>query len=104
MKTFQLLVKLGDKHGRRDSSRGCGVNTESNDHPEKWQIQFDQVLWLELQAWHHSRQLDEEDGHLVEERKKADSIFDEVIHFHSQLSWKSMRQGIQADYHWILKL
>ena len=81
MKTFQLLVKLGDRHGKRDSRRTTSVNDDADEQPENWQIQFDQVLWLELQAWRFGRGIEEQDSYLLEERKRVDDSLDQIIHF-----------------------
>lgn len=81
MKTFQLLVKLGDK-GRRDSRRAVSAHGDMGNQPENWQIRFDQVLWLELQAWRYGRKIEEQDMYLLEERKNVDNTLNEVIQFY----------------------
>ncbi|XP_065056880.1 mitogen-activated protein kinase kinase kinase 4-like [Rhopilema esculentum] len=82
-KTFQLLVKLGDKHGKGERRKSSiSVPNDENEQNQNLQIRFDQVLWLELQAWHYGRKLEEQDNYLLEERKNFDDILDEVINFH----------------------
>ena len=82
-KTFQLLVKLGDKHGKGERRKSSiSVPNDENAQNQNLQIRFDQVLWLELQAWHFGRKLEEQDNYLLEERKNFDGILDEVINFH----------------------
>ena len=82
MKTFQKLVKLGERHGKRDSRGGSNIYTDPDDQVERQQIQFDQVLWLELQAWHFDKKIEEQDGFLLEKRKTINDTLDEVINFH----------------------
>ena len=82
IKTFQLLVKLGDRHGRRDSRKATNISNEGTDQVQNWQIQFDQVLWLELQARHFARKIEEQDSFLLEERKNVDGTLDEIRTFH----------------------
>lgn len=82
VKTFQLLVKLGDRHGRRDSRKAINISNEGTDQVQNWQIQFDQVLWLELQARHFARKIEEQDSFLLEERKNVDGTLDEICSFH----------------------
>jgi len=82
MKTFQRLVKLGERHGRRDSRGGSNIYADPDDQAERQQIRFDQVLWLELQAWHFDRKIEEQDGFLLEKRKMISDTLDEVINFH----------------------
>lgn len=112
MKTFQLLVRLGDRHGRRDSRRAINKQNDTDDQPENWQIHFDQVLWLELQARRFGRRIEEQDCYLLEERKDVDQSLNEIIHFYfpNQLEQydsqyarkfsqheKSLKAGEEAD-------
>ena len=102
MKTFQLLVKLGDRHGRRDSRRGSDFYFAPDvPDPEVCQIQFDQLLWFELQARRSGRKITEQDTYLLAERKKVDDILDKVMHFHfpTELEQYEAAHGNQPSFH-----
>ena len=89
IRKFQIHVKLGDRAhgGRRESIRAGSDEPHST---QNWQIQFDQVLWLELQAWHSGRTIDNQDTYLLEERQKIDRTLDEIIHFHFPTKLKEL--------------
>lgn len=85
-RTFSLLIKLGSlAHNQQDGQKqqvvGNTAEKQSSEENKKWQVELSQALWLELQAWHANRTMDEQDMHLVKARAEVEKVLDEVINF-----------------------
>ena len=85
-RTFSLLIKLGSlAHNQQDSQKqqvvGNTAERQNSEENKKWQVELSQALWLELQAWHANRTMDEQDMHLVRARAEVEKVLDEVINF-----------------------
>ena len=85
-RTFSLLIKLGSlAHNHQENQKqhilGSSVERQSSVENKKWQVEFSQALWLELQAWHANRTMEEQDLHLVRARANVEEVLDEVIKF-----------------------
>ncbi|XP_022781351.1 mitogen-activated protein kinase kinase kinase 4-like [Stylophora pistillata] len=84
-RTFSLLIKLGSL-AHKQQERHYGVDNsalerQSSEENKKWQVEFSQALWLELQAWHANRTMEEQDQYLVQARDNVKEVLDEVINF-----------------------
>lgn len=85
-RTFSLLIKLGSLANKQQENQkqhkfADGVERQSSEENKKWQVEFSQALWLELQAWHANRTMEEQDLHLMRARANVEEILDEVINF-----------------------
>lgn len=83
-RTFSLLIKLGSlAHKQQEKQYGVSNVVESQDSEEnkKYQVELSQALWLELQAWHANRTMEEQDLHLIRARANVEEVLDEVINF-----------------------
>ena len=45
------------------------------------QVEYHEFLWLQLQAYHAGRSLEEQDNYLEQSRRDVDKVLDEVINF-----------------------
>ena len=82
-RTFSLLIKLGSlAHKQQEKQYGTGaVERQSSEENKKWQVELSQALWLELQAWHANRTMEEQDLYLIRARAEVEKVLDEVINF-----------------------
>ena len=82
-RTFSLLIQLGSHQRESQISHGhsMGLERQSSAECKRWHVELSQALWLELQAWHANRTMQEQDRHLMEARAHVESVLDEVINF-----------------------
>lgn len=69
--TFSHLIKLGsiDKNSK-------GLITQEE---QMWQTEVKDLIWLELQAWHSDRNIEEEDKYLYAERQSIGDLLREIM-------------------------
>jgi mitogen-activated protein kinase kinase kinase 4 len=76
---FSMLINMGDK-AKKEKERQM---SRQKSHDENfWVSQIMVYVWLELQAWHCGKTLQELDKDLVAERQKINSVLEQVINFH----------------------
>lgn len=83
-RTFSLLIKLGSlAHKQQEKQYGVSsvVETQNSEESKKYQVELSQALWLELQAWHANKTMEEQDLHLIQARANVEEVLDEVINF-----------------------
>lgn len=85
-RTFSLLIKLGSlAHKQQENQKqhilGSSVERQSSEENKKWQVELSQALWLELQAWHANKTMNEQDLFLMRARTNVEEVLDEVINF-----------------------
>ena len=85
-RTFSLLIKLGSlAHKQQEKqygvSPGSVVESQNSEESKKYQVELSQALWLELQAWHASKTMEEQDLYLIQARANVQEVLDEVINF-----------------------
>ena len=84
-RTFSLLIKLGSLANQQENQKqhilGSSVERQHSEENTKWQVELSQALWLELQAWHANRTMEEQDLHLMRARANVEEVLDEVINF-----------------------
>ena len=91
-RTFSLLIKLGSlahKQQEKQSDSGSALERQSSEENKKWQVVFSQALWLELQAWHSNRTMEEQDLYLMQARANVDEVLNKVIDFKVQVQLHS---------------
>ena len=93
-KTFSLLINMGDKGSHCDTKR-----LNSNESSSPWQIDYDEILWLELQAWHAGKSVEEEDCFLETEREQIDKILNDIIHFYFPTKMKEINTEFNTQIH-----
>ena len=73
--TMNVLINLGQG--------GNSEGKENVEEMENYEVEeLREALWLELQAWHNSTTMLDQDEWLMNERKKINSILDDIIYFH----------------------
>lgn len=84
-RTFSLLIKLGSLAHKQQEKQygvnGSAVERQSSEENKKYQVELSQALWLELQAWHANRTMEEQDLYLIQARANVEEVLDEVINF-----------------------
>ena len=105
-RTFSLLIKLGSLAHKQQEKQygvnGSAVERQSSEENKKYQVELSQALWLELQAWHANRTMEEQDLYLIRARANVEEVLDEVINFkvkkhdvNSQIVDEKLDQNIQ---------
>ncbi|XP_055678946.1 mitogen-activated protein kinase kinase kinase 4 isoform X1 [Lutzomyia longipalpis] len=77
--TFANLIKLGsaDKQEKQD--------TKQLSHEEyKYQTELQDLIWLELQAWHADRTLEQQDKYLYAARQGIGDLLNEIMSYRYQ--------------------
>ncbi|KAL9693062.1 hypothetical protein quinque_012347 [Culex quinquefasciatus] len=76
--TFSNLIKLGSID--KDRTTKNIISTEER----LWQTHVNDLLWLELQAWHADRSVEQQDKILCQARNEIDSLLNEIMNFRFQ--------------------
>lgn len=87
--TLNMLVNLG----QGGSTEGKEKIEEETGNYEVEELQ--EALWLELQAWRNSTTMLDQDEWLMNERKKINTILDNVIYFHVD---KTLRVDFEVQF------
>ncbi|XP_058175018.1 mitogen-activated protein kinase kinase kinase 4 [Anopheles ziemanni] len=74
--TFSDLIKLGSLDKERAARSGV-LSTEER----LWQTHVNDLIWLELQAWHADRSIEQQDRLLCQARQEIGDLLDEIMHF-----------------------
>lgn len=77
-KSFLLLVKLG---GRVPPSHKSFDHSVQDSDDQFLQVEYPEVLWLELQAWYNGRSIEDHDSFLENARANVEKVLSEVINF-----------------------
>ncbi|XP_053679345.1 mitogen-activated protein kinase kinase kinase 4 [Anopheles nili] len=77
--TFSDLIKLGSVDKERATRAGVLSNEE-----RLWQTQVNDLIWLELQAWHADRSIEQQDQLLCQARQEIGELLDEIMRFRFQ--------------------
>lgn len=83
-RTFSLLIKLGSlAHKQQEKQYGVSsvVESQNSEESKKYQVELSKALWLELQAWHANKTMEEQDLHLIQARANVEEVLDEVVNF-----------------------
>ncbi|XP_044228574.1 mitogen-activated protein kinase kinase kinase 4 isoform X2 [Thunnus albacares] len=94
--TLRLLLKLTSMSSKRKEKEQRGLENMA------FMGHNNEVIWLELQAWHARRSTGDQDLFLFTARQAIPDIISEVLHF--KVNYDSLRvcsgsQTIQGDYH-----
>lgn len=89
---FSNLIKLGsvdkqDKNCRRTISR----------EEYLWQTELKDLIWLELQAWHADRTLEQQDKYLLAARQDVGTLLKQIMEYRFYASY-SRRNSIDNSY------
>ncbi|XP_062535239.1 mitogen-activated protein kinase kinase kinase 4 [Armigeres subalbatus] len=76
--TFSNLIKLGSID--KDRTNRNVISTEER----LWQTHANDLIWLELQAWHADRTVDQQDKILCQARNEIDGLLEEIMNFRFQ--------------------
>ncbi|XP_055585576.1 mitogen-activated protein kinase kinase kinase 4 isoform X4 [Uranotaenia lowii] len=76
--TFSNLIKLGSVD--KDRVNRNIISTEER----LWQTHVNDLIWLELQAWHADRTVEQQDTILCQARKEIDALLAEIMNFRFQ--------------------
>ncbi|XP_050071777.1 mitogen-activated protein kinase kinase kinase 4 [Anopheles maculipalpis] len=77
--TFSDLIKLGSADKERAARAGVLSNEE-----RLWQTHVNDLIWLELQAWHADRSIEQQDRLLCQARQEIGDLLDEIMAFRFQ--------------------
>uniref|UniRef100_A0AAG5CX85 Mitogen-activated protein kinase kinase kinase 4 n=1 Tax=Anopheles atroparvus TaxID=41427 RepID=A0AAG5CX85_ANOAO len=77
--TFSELIKLGSLDKERAARSGV-ISTEER----LWQTHVNDLIWLELQAWHADRSIEQQDRLLCQARQEIGDLLDEIMRFRFQ--------------------
>ena len=80
-RTFTKLVEMCVHSKQKENPSLAQLERQTSEENKRWEVELRQALWLELQAWHAGRTMQEQDNYLVQARKGADDVLDEVINF-----------------------
>ncbi|XP_064627504.1 mitogen-activated protein kinase kinase kinase 4-like [Lineus longissimus] len=75
---FSMLINMGDK-AKKEKEKN--MSRQKSRDESCWVSQVMDYLWLELQAWHSGKSLQDMDRDLVAERQKINSVLQQVINF-----------------------
>ncbi|XP_036979320.1 mitogen-activated protein kinase kinase kinase 4 isoform X4 [Acanthopagrus latus] len=94
--TLRLLLKLTSMSSKRKEKEQRGLENMA------FMGHNNEVIWLELQAWHAKRSTGDQDLFLFTARQAIPDIINEVLHF--KVNYASLRgaqcsQAIEGDYH-----
>uniref|UniRef100_A0A8C1WT24 Mitogen-activated protein kinase kinase kinase 4 n=1 Tax=Cyprinus carpio TaxID=7962 RepID=A0A8C1WT24_CYPCA len=73
--TLRLLLKLTSMSSKKKEKEQRGLENTA------FMVQNNEVIWLELQAWHARRSVAEQDLYLYTARQAIPDIINEVLHF-----------------------
>ncbi|XP_055550883.1 mitogen-activated protein kinase kinase kinase 4 isoform X1 [Wyeomyia smithii] len=76
--TFSNLIKLGSID--KDRTNRNVVSTEDR----IWQTKANDLIWLELQAWHADRSVEQQDKILCQARNEIETLLEEIMNFRFQ--------------------
>ncbi|XP_058813775.1 mitogen-activated protein kinase kinase kinase 4 [Topomyia yanbarensis] len=76
--TFSNLIKLGSID--KDRTNRNIISTEER----LWQTHVNDLIWLELQAWHADRSVEQQDKILCQARNEIDILLEEIMNFRFQ--------------------
>ncbi|XP_029713215.2 mitogen-activated protein kinase kinase kinase 4 isoform X2 [Aedes albopictus] len=76
--TFSNLIKLGSID--KDRTNRNVISTEER----LWQTHANDLIWLELQAWHADRTVEQQDKILCQARNEIDALLQEIMNFRFQ--------------------
>ncbi|KAJ7413169.1 mitogen activated protein kinase kinase kinase 4 [Willisornis vidua] len=74
--TLRLLLKLTSVSKKKDREQRGQENTSS-----VWLNRSNELIWLELQAWHAGRSINDQDLHLYAARQAIPDIINEILTF-----------------------
>ncbi|XP_030298051.1 mitogen-activated protein kinase kinase kinase 4 isoform X4 [Sparus aurata] len=94
--TLRLLLKLTSMSSKRKEKEQRGLENMA------FMGHNNEVIWLELQAWHAKRSTGDQDLFLFTARQAIPDIINEVLHF--KVNYASLRgaqcsQAIEGNYH-----
>ena len=95
-RTFSLLIKLGSLAKQQEKQYGVSsvVEGQNSEESKKYQVELSQALWLELQAWHANKTMEEQDLYLIRARANVEEVLDEVVNFKVK---KEVRVNVQKN-------
>uniref|UniRef100_A0A182Q9N5 Protein kinase domain-containing protein n=1 Tax=Anopheles farauti TaxID=69004 RepID=A0A182Q9N5_9DIPT len=86
--TFSDLIKLGSVDKERAARSGVLSNEE-----RLWQTHVNDLIWLELQAWHADRSIEQQDRLLCQARHEIGDLLDEIMRFRFQRKPTTVRRA-----------
>ncbi|XP_058467694.1 mitogen-activated protein kinase kinase kinase 4 [Malaya genurostris] len=90
--TFSNLIKLGSID--KDRTNRNIISTEER----LWQTHVNDLIWLELQAWHADRSVEQQDKILCQARNEIDMLLEEIMNFRFQRHFaRNVSELSQAD-------
>lgn len=78
--TFSNLIKLGSSDKQQEKPTKRTISREE----QMWQTELQDLIWLELQAWHADRTLDQQDKFLLNARKGVCDLLQEIMNYKFQ--------------------
>ena len=81
-KTFSTLVNMWNTAGKeKKETKASPYQRQLSSEQEVWQTKVNDLLWLELQAWHMSRSMKEQDDYLCQAREQVPKVLQEIMEF-----------------------
>ena len=98
-RTFSALIRMGST--KKDNSQDVPQKIRRQDGMAQdiFQMQWNEILWLELTAYHNELSIDEQDLYLMDARKRVKDIINDIVKFKFQslLSNKGLKSTCSLD-------
>ena len=80
---FTTLIQLGNNKKDSIKENHCSTpySRQVSREQELWQTELQDLLWLELQAWHCGRNMEQQDAALVAAREGTQGVLDTILRF-----------------------
>ena len=79
--TFSKLVEMCVHSKQKENPGVAQMERQTSEENKRWEVELRQALWLEIQAWHAGRTMEEQDEYFVQARKSVDDVLEEIINF-----------------------
>ncbi|XP_059842463.1 mitogen-activated protein kinase kinase kinase 4 isoform X1 [Hypanus sabinus] len=89
--TLRLLLKLTSVSKRKEKEQRGQENTSY-----EWGNRTNELIWLELQAWHASRSISDQDVYLYTARQAVPDIINDILNF--KVNYGSLGQSKGGGY------
>ncbi|XP_063954186.1 mitogen-activated protein kinase kinase kinase 4-like [Lytechinus pictus] len=98
-RTFSALIRMGS--AKKESSQEIPQRIRRQDGMAQdiFQMQWNEILWLELTAYHNELSINDQDLYLIDSRKKGTEVFGEIMKFKYQsvMDSKSIQSTCSLD-------
>lgn len=98
-RTFSALIRMGSAKKENSQEITQRIRRQDGMTQDVFQMQWNEILWLELTAYHNELSITDQDLHLINARKKVAEVFDEIMKFkyQSMMEGKSIKSTCSLD-------